>query len=169
MKKPIYKRKWFIALIIILVLCIIGAFIPDNDDTESAEASKSTAEQSKASQEETQNEEKLKEETVKEEPVSQEFKNALSKAQSYSDTLHMSKAAIYDQLTSEYGENFPEDAAQYAIDNVDANWKENALKKAESYYTDMAMSKDAIYDQLISEYGEQFTKKQAQYAIDHLE
>ncbi len=30
--------------------------------------------------------------------------------------MHMSKAGIYDQLTSEYGEGFEADAAQYAID-----------------------------------------------------
>lgn len=101
--------------------------------------------------------------------VSQEFKNALSKAQTYSDLMHMSKARLYDQLTSEYGEKFPEDAAKYAIDNVKADWNKNALKTAEAYYKNMAMSKDAIYMQLTSEYGEKFTEEQAQYAVDHLE
>lgn len=48
--------------------------------------------------------------------VSVEFSNALKKAKSYSDMMHMSKAGIYDQLTSEYGESFEADAAQYAID-----------------------------------------------------
>ena len=83
--------------------------------------------------------------------------------------MHMSKAGIYNQLTSEYGEQFPAEAAQYAIDNVDADWKENALKKAKTYQDSMAMSTSAIYDQLISEYGEQFTPEEAQYAIDNLE
>ena len=81
----------------------------------------------------------------------------------------MSKKAIYDQLTSEYGEKFPADAAQYAIDNIQADWNANALEKAKSYQKLMSMSKSAIYDQLISEYGEKFTKEQAQYAIDHLQ
>lgn len=98
-----------------------------------------------------------------------EYKNALKKAESYSKTMHMSKKAIYDQLTSEYGEKFPADAAQYAIDNIQADWNANALEKAKSYQKLMSMSKSAIYDQLISEYGEKFTKEQAQYAIDHLE
>lgn len=83
--------------------------------------------------------------------------------------MNMSKAGIYDQLTSEYGENFPAEAAQYAIDNVVVDWKENALKKAQSYAELMSMSDSAIYDQLISEYGEKFTKEEAQYAIDNLE
>ena len=100
--------------------------------------------------------------------VPTEYKSALNKAQSCSDRMHMSKAGLYDQLTSEYGEKFSTDAAQYAVDNVKANWKESALAKAESYQDQMNMSPAAIYDQLVSEYGEQFTEEEAQYAIDHL-
>ena len=83
--------------------------------------------------------------------------------------MHMSKQAIYDQLTSEYGEQFPADAAQYAVDNLNADYKQNALEKAKTYQDNMNMSKSAIYDQLVSEYGEQFTAEEAQYAIDNLE
>lgn len=100
---------------------------------------------------------------------SMEYLNALDKAEIYSNTMHMSKQAIYDQLTSEYGEQFPADAAQYAIDNLNADYKANALAKAKIYQQTMSMSKNAIYDQLVSEYGEQFTAEEAQYAIDHLE
>lgn len=82
--------------------------------------------------------------------------------------MHMSKQGIYEQLTSEYGEGFEADAAQYAIDNVKADWNQNALAKAKSYQQSMSMSKNAIYDQLTSEYGEKFTKEEAQYAIDNL-
>ena len=99
----------------------------------------------------------------------QEYKNALKKGQSYADTMYMSKQGVYDQLTSEYGEGFPAEAAQYAIDNINVDWKENALKKATSYYEDMAMSKDGVYEQLVSEYGEQFTAEEAQYAVDNLD
>ena len=83
--------------------------------------------------------------------------------------MSMSKAAIYDQLVSEYGEQFTEEAAQYAIDNLKTDYKRNALEKAKTYQKTMHMSKNAIYDQLISEYGESFTKEEAQYAIDNLE
>jgi len=82
--------------------------------------------------------------------------------------MHMSKAAIYDQLVSEYGEAFPKEAAQYAIDNLKWNWKENALEKAQLYAEEMNMSDSAIYEQLISEHGEKFTPEEAQYAIDNL-
>lgn len=83
--------------------------------------------------------------------------------------MAMSKAGIYNQLTSEYGDKFTPEAAQYAIDNVQADWNKNALKKAKTYQDTMAMSPSAIYDQLISEYGEKFTPEQAQYAIDNLQ
>jgi len=100
---------------------------------------------------------------------STEYMNALKQAESYSETMYMSKKGIYDQLTSDYGGQFPDDAAQYAIDNVQADWNANALEKAKTYQSTMSMSKNAIYDQLISNYGEKFTKEQAQYAIDHLD
>lgn len=100
--------------------------------------------------------------------VPAEYSSALTKAESYSELLHMSKDGIYDQLTSEYGEKFSPEAAQYAVDTMDADWNANALAKAKSYQETMAMSPDAIHDQLTSEYGEKFTEEQADYAIEHL-
>lgn len=86
-----------------------------------------------------------------------EDKNALAKAESYSSMMHMSKAAIYDQLISSYGEGFPAESAQYAVDHLVAD-----------YQTSMNMSRSAIYEQLTSSYGEKFTAEEAQYAVDHL-
>ena len=108
------------------------------------------------------------ENNTKEENIPTEYKSALNSAETYSDMMNMSKAAIYDQLISEYGDKFSKKAAKYAIDNLDADWNKNALLSAESYQDTMDMSPSAIYDQLISEYGDKFTKKQAKYAIDHL-
>ena len=82
--------------------------------------------------------------------------------------MHMSKARLFDQLTSPYGEQFTEDEAQYAVDNLVADYNENALLTAKEYQDSMSMSTSAIYDQLTSSYGEQFTADEAQYAIDHL-
>lgn len=100
--------------------------------------------------------------------ISAEYQSALDRANDYSNVMYMSQAAIYDQLTSEYGEHFPTDAAQYAIDNLTADYNFNALQKAKNYSDTMYMSKTAIYDQLISDYGEKFTPAEAQYAIDNL-
>ena len=77
---------------------------------------------------------------------------------------------IYEQLTSPYGEGFPADAAQYAVDHMTGvDWNVNALEKAKEYYYKMSMSKSAVYEQLTSDYGEQFTASQARYAVDHLD
>lgn len=101
--------------------------------------------------------------------VPREYQSALNSAKSYANGMDMSKAGIYNQLISEYGEKFPEEAAQYAMDNLtDVDWNNNALRSAESYSNMMHMSKQGIYDQLTSEYGEQFTAEEAQYAIDNL-
>lgn len=101
-KKPFYKKVWFW---IIAIIIIIGASGGNGD-----ESSNSVESNPKVSQ--TQTAEKA------DDNVSVEFSNALKKAKSYSDMMHMSKAGIYDQLTSEYGEGFEADAAQYAIDNL---------------------------------------------------
>lgn len=100
------------------------------------------------------------------EPTTEE-KNALKKAESYSKNLHMSKQGIYNQLTSSI-EGFTKEAAQYAIDNIDADWNTNALEKAKSYQKNLNMSKQGVYNQLTSSV-EGFTNDEAQYAIDHLD
>ncbi|WP_425268219.1 Ltp family lipoprotein [Enterococcus faecium] len=100
--------------------------------------------------------------------LSFEDTNALAKAYQYSKVMHMSKAAIYDQLTSEYGEKFSAEAAQYAIDNMIADFNANALAKAKEYQESMSMSPEEIREQLTSEYGEKFTPEEADYAIQHL-
>ena len=95
--------------------------------------------------------------------------NALEQAKSYSNMFHMSKKGLYKQLTSEYGEGFTAEAAQYAVDHLNVDYKQNALESAKTYRDSLHMSKSAIYSQLISSYGEDFTKEEAQYAIDHLD
>lgn len=173
-KKPLYKRPWFLILAFLFVVGAMG----DSDDNSYTEENISSNNESYSYSENisSNNEsylysndenEKVEQPSV-DEDIPTEYKSALKKAQSYNDMMHMSKAGLYKQLTSEYGEKFSEESAQYAIDNVNANWKENALKKAQSYQDMMSMSPSAIYDQLVSEYGEQFTEEEAQYAIDNL-
>lgn len=100
--------------------------------------------------------------------VSKEFENALKKAETYSSITHMSKTNIYDQLVSEYGEQFTVEAANYAMENLKADFNANALEKAKTYSKTMNMSKIGIYEQLTSEHGESFTPEEAQYAVDNL-
>lgn len=101
--------------------------------------------------------------------VSREYKNALKMAENYIQTIPFSKQGLYEQLTSEHGSKFPEDAAQYAIDNLKVDYKEQALKSAKNYMKTIPMSDDELYEQLTSDHGEKFTPEEAQYAIDNLD
>ena len=92
----------------------------------------------------------------------------MSKAGSYSSLQHMSKQGIYEQLTSDYGEEFSVAAAQNAFDNLKADYNANALAKARDYQSQQSMSPAAIHDQLTSSYGEKFTAAEADYAVSHL-
>ncbi len=178
-KKPWYKRWYMIVLYVIVGLIIIGS-LGSKDSKDSNTTSTSSSSDNKSSNTNTKTETNINtnnntntntnanEEVKKEDSVPTEYKSALNKAKTYSDTMYMSKQGIYNQLTSEYGEKFSAQAAQYAIDNLQVDYKQNALKKAQDYQSQMSMSPSAIYDQLTSEYGEKFTAEEAQYAIDNL-
>ncbi len=170
-KKPIYMRAWFIILAVIIVGSI-GANLGGDDTTTTDNASNATKQEATnnnnteaSNTQTTNNKENTKQSDSK---VPAEYTSALKKAEIYSDTMYMSKSGIYDQLTSEHGEKFSEEAAQYAMDNINADWNKNALEKAKVYQDDMAMSPDAIKDQLKSEHGEKFTAEEAAYAVEHL-
>lgn len=91
-----------------------------------------------------------------------EHDNALRSAQNYLKVMAMSKGKLYDQLVYE---QYSAEAAQYAVDTIEANWNEQAVKSAQNYQKVMPMSSGKLYDQLVYE---QFTPEQAQYAIDQL-
>lgn len=162
-------------VIVLLALVILGAIFGGGDKDEKtpvADVQKQEVKQEEKKQDTldltNKEEEEEKEEAPDEPKVSKEYKNALKKAENYAEIMHMSKKAIYEQLTSEYGEHFPADAAQYAIDTLEWDYKENAYEKAKDYQDTMSMSINSIKEQLTSEYGEQFTEEEAQYAIDKL-
>ncbi|MBM7026018.1 Ltp family lipoprotein [Clavibacter zhangzhiyongii] len=48
-----------------------------------------------------------------------ESATALIKADTYANGLDMSKAGLYEQLTSEYGERFTPEEADHAITHLD--------------------------------------------------
>ncbi len=138
---------------------VTSTTVASTSETE-AVAETTTVEESSVAETETSS-------VVADPSVPTEYTSALNKAMTYSSLMHMSKVGIYNQLTSEYGEKFSAEAAQYAVDNMTADWNANALAKAQNY-SDMNMSKAGIYDQLISEYGENFTAEEAQYAVDNM-
>jgi hypothetical protein len=127
------------ALVSIVMTLGIGAVVNNaSEDTPIAEAAPSVS----AEPEETAAPDPVEttepvEETQAPEPeapaVPVEYLSALAKAATYSELMNMSKAGIYDQLTSEYGEQFSAEAGQYAIDTYQGDWNANALAKAKTY------------------------------------
>ena len=99
--------------------------------------------------------------------VPREHQAALKSAERYLRSLPFSKSGLFRQLTSEF-EGFPDDAAQYAADNIDTNWHEQALRAAETYRSTMDMSNEAIRRQLLSNW-EGYTHEEVEYALTHLE
>lgn len=157
-QKPFYKRVWFWIVIAILVIVVGGAIGGGSNDDSSSSSDKTESTSSKSESKKSSNKPK----------ISAEFTAALGSAETYAQDMHMSKAAIYDQLISKSGDKFPEDAAKYAVDHVKADWKKNALESAKTYQKDMNMSTAEIKDQLTSDSGDKFTPEEAQYAVDNL-
>ena len=176
-KKPITKKWWFWTIIVIVVIGAIGSMnLEKSNNTISINTSSlvsqaapiNSSEQSKAPATTEKPVKPSVEAASPKDNVPAEYKSALKKANSYASIMNMSKIGVYNQLTSEYGEKFSPEAAQYAMDNIKADWKANALAKSISYSDMMHMSKVGIFEQLISEYGEKFTEEEAQYAIDNI-
>ncbi|MBK4860085.1 Ltp family lipoprotein [Enterococcus faecium] len=174
-KKPFYKRVWFWLLAVVVAFIAIGSQGGSDDakNTVAETTKESVTEVSSAEsvaestvvEEETETTETTEttiEEVTQEESVPREYRNALSKAESYLGWAGMSEQGLREQLEFE---EYPSDAIDYALANVDVDYNEQALAKAESYDDWASMSDSQLYDQLIFE---GFTDEQAQYALDNL-
>ncbi|WP_338231604.1 Ltp family lipoprotein [Companilactobacillus muriivasis] len=96
--------------------------------------------------------------------VTSEEKAGLRRAVDYSDTMHLSKQGIYEQLIYD---GFSTETSQYVIDNMVGDWNHNALMRAKFYRSNVNESDSDIYNQLTSS-ADGFTPDQANYAIQHL-
>ena len=140
-KKPFYLRWWFITLVILVLLGGCASMMGGGSSKSTSASSSSAAADSSSVTNENSQGTGTESSTVagaesnakqNDNSVPSEYKSALKKAESYSRTMHMSKQRIYDQLTSEF-EKFTPEAAQYAVDNMKADWNANALESAKSY------------------------------------
>ncbi len=176
-KKPFYRRWWFIAIVSLFVIGSLSQAVngqkeatstnsPSRPASASAEAAPA-ASASKIVPAAPATTTPAAAPAAAKPDVPREYQNALESAKSYSKFMHMSKKAIYDQLTGEY-DKFPAEAAQYAVDNLQVDYKANALASAKSYQKTMHMSSEAIRSQLTSEYADKFTAEEADYAVTHL-
>jgi len=161
MKKPIYKRKWFIALCIIVGLGIIGGFMGGGGD-ETTVADKSTTEV-EATVEETEAADPT-------EGLTTAQKNAYESGLSYLEYMGFSKKGLIDQLSSEYGDGYEKADAEAAVERIEKNglvdWVEEAKESAQNYLDTMSFSKDGLIEQLESPYGDNFTHEQAVEAVE---
>ena len=90
-----------------------------------------------------------------------QYNAALRQAQGY-NRIYLSKKRIYEMLIFE---GFNSDAAQYAINHLQADYKANALATAREYRKNAHLSKTEIYERLTFK---KFTKEEANYAIQKL-
>lgn len=95
---------------------------------------------------------------------------AIKEAESYLSVMSFSRQGLLDQLTSEYGGQFPLDQAEYGVAYLEANglvdWNAEAVQEAQSYLNTMSFSRQGLYDQMTSEYGGQFTHEQTEHALN---
>jgi len=95
--------------------------------------------------------------------------SAVRSAKSYLSFAGFSRAGLMKQLTSENGEGFAAEDAEFAIAQLESagevDWNQEAVESAKSYLEFQGFSRDGLYDQLTSEYGESFTPDQANFAL----
>ena len=95
---------------------------------------------------------------------------AIKSAKRYLEFSAFSRQGLIDQLSSEYGEQFPIEDATYAVDYLEStgqvDWNEQAAKSAAKYLDFSSFSRQGLIDQLSSEYGEKFTVEQAEYGAN---
>lgn len=96
--------------------------------------------------------------------------NAVKEALSYLDSLAFSRQGLIDQLSSQYGSQFPRADAKFAVEVVEKyysiDWNEQAVKAARSYLDSQSFSCQGLIDQLSSQYGSQFTREEATYGAN---
>ena len=96
--------------------------------------------------------------------------NAFKTAKRLLQYMNFSRQALYEQLTSEKGNGYSPEEANYALDKLEAEglveWNEQAVRTAEIYLRVKPLTKDALIDLLSNQYGAGFTEEQAQYAAD---
>lgn len=95
--------------------------------------------------------------------------SAVRSAESYLSFTAFSRVGLTGQLTSEYGEGFTPEDAEFAIAYLESagavDWNQEAAESAKSYLDFQGFSRDGLYEQLTSEYGEGFTPDQANFGL----
>lgn len=157
-KKPPHKRWWFWPVMALAIGLVYVINFDPPGTTETATPAPIVTETVTAAP-------NTNADTQANKNVPREWESALNRGNRIA-ARDNSKQYVYRTLTSDvYG--FPEDAAQYAVDNLDVDWKENALNSARRLQA-RDHSRESIRRTLTSAvYG--FTDEEAEYALTHLE
>lgn len=177
LKRPIYKRWWFWAIVIIIVIGAIASQGRDDDKREVSWSDVANQLENKTVVDEPNEAERIEgtkeveglaelttvDKAIEEranETLSQQ--NAVRRAEQYLSIMAFSKSGLISQL--EY-DGFSNEDATYAVNKLNVDWKEQAVKKAKQYLDLMAFSRSGLIEQL--EY-EGFTAAEATYAVDQI-
>lgn len=157
--------KKILAFILILIMCFVLAECGDTSDTAPSDT--------ETAQNEVQ--EDVKEEPEEKDPtadMTMEQKNAYQAAKNYLDMAGFSKQGLIDQLSSEYGDNYPLEVAEFAVNAIEENgevdWVEECKESAKAYLEFSSFSKQGLIEQLTSEYGDKYTQEEAEAAVEEV-
>ena len=195
--KPFWRRWWVIGLGALIAIVVIGAIVspPEDDEadgvsadtTEASDSTDAAIAPSTVTEDSTApTQPAVADPTTPPEPESTQpavtepttppppesnltpsQQNAVRSAESYLDFMSFSRQGLIDQLSSEYGEQFPLEDATVAVDSLNVDWLAEAVESADSYLDLSGFSRQGLIDQLSSEFGEQFTVEQATFAADN--
>lgn len=107
-------------------------------------------------------EEEAKRQAEEEQQKATEYANVVKTARNYLDFMAFSRKGLIDQLVYE---GYSQESAEYAVDNIGADWNQQCAKKANDYLDYMSFSRDGLYQQLAYE---GFTDEQIQYGLSQV-
>lgn len=161
-KKPLYKRTWFVVVAVLIGLGLIGNMI-GGGTSKASEPTPSTAEttappaDAEATPATTEPEpEPVAAEKPAEPGMTMSQQQAVAKGQDYLAMSGFSRKGLIDQLVYE---GFSKADATFAVDEIAPDWNEQAAKKAQAYIDMTAFSRKGLIDQLVFD---GFTNEQAE-------
>ena len=107
-------------------------------------------------------EEEAKRQAEEEQQKATEYANVVKTARNYLDFMAFSRKGLIDQLVYE---GYSQESAEYAVDNIGADWNQQCAKVAKNYLDYMSFSRDGLYQQLAYE---GFTDEQIQYGLSQV-
>lgn len=107
-------------------------------------------------------EEEAKRQAEEEQRKATEYANVVKTARNYLNFMSFSRKGLIEQLVYE---GYSTESAEYAVDNIGADWNQQCAKKAKDYLEFMSFSREGLYDQLAYE---GFTDEQIQYGLSQV-